>query len=237
MAASRVLAPFFGNSLFVWASIIGVILGGLALGYWLGGVLADRFPSPFALAAVVGAGALAVLSIPLLDTPSIEWVLGWDPGPRLDPVLCAVILFGPASVLLSAVGPVAVRLQVRALPSVGRTAGQDVRDLDGRLHRRHVRHRLLADPRARDRAAVRVRGGGAVRDDRARGGGGRGSRSSSAGLVVAAATSALRRLAGHAAHRAAHGELRPELVAALPHARLRLPGRARSRGRSSRRRI
>ena len=124
MAASRVLAPFFGNSLFVWASIIGVILGGLALGYWLGGVLADRFPSPFALAAVVGAGALAVLSIPLIDTPSIEWVLDWDPGPRLDPVLCAVILFGPASVLLSAVGPVAVRLQVRALPSVGRTAGR-----------------------------------------------------------------------------------------------------------------
>jgi spermidine synthase len=124
MAASRVLAPFFGNSLFVWASIIGVILGGLALGYWLGGVLADRYPSPFALAAVVGAGALAVLSIPLIDTPAIEWVLGWDPGPRLDPVLCAVILFGPASVLLSAVGPVAVRLQVRALPSVGRTAGR-----------------------------------------------------------------------------------------------------------------
>ena len=124
MAASRVLAPFFGNSLFVWASIIGVILAGLALGYWLGGVLADRYPSPFALAAVVGAGALAVLSIPLLDTPSIEWVLRWDPGPRLDPVLCAVILFGPASVLLSAVGPVAVRLQVRALPSVGRTAGR-----------------------------------------------------------------------------------------------------------------
>src|SRR5687768_16405959 len=83
MAASRVLAPFFGNSLFVWAAIIGVILAGLALGYWLGGVLADRYPSPFALAAVVGAGAVAVLSIPLVDTPAIEWVLRWDPGPRL----------------------------------------------------------------------------------------------------------------------------------------------------------
>lgn len=124
MAASRVLAPFFGNSLFVWAAIIGVILGGLALGYWLGGALADRFPSPVTLAAIVAAGAVAVLAIPLLDRPVIEWVLGWDPGARLDPVLCAVLLFGPMSVLLSAVGPVAVRLQVRALPKVGRIAGR-----------------------------------------------------------------------------------------------------------------
>jgi spermidine synthase len=124
MAASRVLAPYFGNSLFVWAAIIGVILGGLAAGYWLGGTLADRFPSPVTLAAVVGGGAVAVLTIPLLDRPVIEWVLAWDPGARLDPVLCAVLLFGPMSVLLSAVGPVAVRLQVRALPNVGRTAGR-----------------------------------------------------------------------------------------------------------------
>ena len=124
MAASRVLAPYFGNSLFVWAAIIGVILGGLAIGYWLGGALADRFPTPLALAAVVAGGAVAVLAIPLLDRPVIEWVLEWDPGPRLDPVLCAVLLFGPMSVLLSAVGPIAVRLQVRALPRVGRTAGR-----------------------------------------------------------------------------------------------------------------
>jgi spermidine synthase len=67
---------------------------------------------------------VAVLAIPLLDRPVIEWVLRWDPGPRLDPVLCAVLLFGPMSVLLSAVGPIAVRLQVRALPRVGRTAGR-----------------------------------------------------------------------------------------------------------------
>jgi spermidine synthase len=124
MAASRVLAPYFGNSLFVWAAIIGVILGGLALGYWLGGALADRFPTSLTLAAVVAGGAVAVLAIPLVDRPAIEWVLAWDPGPRLDPVVCAVLLFLPMSVLLSAVGPIAVRLQVRALPRVGRTAGR-----------------------------------------------------------------------------------------------------------------
>ena len=124
MAASRVLAPFFGNSLFVWAAIIGVILGGLAAGYWLGGALGDRYPSPLTLALVIGAGALSVLAIPLLDRPVIEWVLRWDPGARLDPVVCTAILFLPMAVLLSAVGPIAVRRQVDALPRVGRTAGR-----------------------------------------------------------------------------------------------------------------
>ena len=42
IASSRVLAPFFGNSLYVWGALIGVVLTGLAIGYWLGGVLADR---------------------------------------------------------------------------------------------------------------------------------------------------------------------------------------------------
>ena len=124
MAASRVLAPYFGNSLFVWAAIIGVILGGLAAGYWVGGTLADRFPAALTLAAVIGAGALSVLAIPLLDRVVIEAVLEWDPGARLDPVVCTAILFLPMAVLLSSVGPIAVRLQTEALQRVGRTAGR-----------------------------------------------------------------------------------------------------------------
>ncbi|HLB03510.1 MAG TPA: fused MFS/spermidine synthase, partial [Gaiellaceae bacterium] len=49
IVASRVLAPFFGNSLFVWGALIGVVLAGLSLGYWVGGALADRFPTAYLL--------------------------------------------------------------------------------------------------------------------------------------------------------------------------------------------
>jgi spermidine synthase len=124
ISASRVLAPYFGNSLFVWGAIIGVILAGLSVGYWLGGVAADRWPSPLLLAATIAAGAVAVGLVPLLDVTVIEGVLAWDPGPRLDPLLCALVLFGPLSVVLSAVGPIAVRLQASSVDRAGETAGR-----------------------------------------------------------------------------------------------------------------
>ncbi|HMC22925.1 MAG TPA: fused MFS/spermidine synthase, partial [Thermoanaerobaculia bacterium] len=59
---SRVLAPQYGNSVIVWGSLIGVFLGGLSLGYWCGGRLADRMPSPPVIATLVAAaGAYAIL--------------------------------------------------------------------------------------------------------------------------------------------------------------------------------
>lgn len=124
LAASRVLAPFFGNSLFVWGALIGVVLAGLAVGYWAGGALADRRPAPLLLVGVICAGALSVLAVPLLDDHVLEAVVSWDPGPRADPVVAALLLFGLPSVLLAGVTPIAVRLRARALDTVGTTAGR-----------------------------------------------------------------------------------------------------------------
>jgi spermidine synthase len=124
IAASRVLAPFFGNSLFVWGSLIGVVLTGLAVGYWAGGALADRLPAPQLLIGVMALAAAAILAVPLLDEPVLEAVVSWDPGPRLNPLVAAVVLFGPASVLMAGVTPIAVRLRARSLQRVGRTAGR-----------------------------------------------------------------------------------------------------------------
>jgi spermidine synthase len=124
IAASRVLAPYFGNSLFVWGALIGVVLAGLALGYWAGGLLADRLPTPALLAAVMGLGALFVLAIPVLDEPVLEAIVRWDPGPRLNPLFAAIALFGAPSVVLAGVAPIAVRLRTLSLTTLGQTAGR-----------------------------------------------------------------------------------------------------------------
>jgi spermidine synthase len=124
ITASRVLAPTFGNSLFVWGALIGVVLTGLAIGYWVGGALADRIPSPYLLVGSIALGAVLVISIPLADEWVLEQIVTWDPGPRLDPLLAATILFGPASVVLASASPIAVRLVARSLERLGRTAGR-----------------------------------------------------------------------------------------------------------------
>jgi spermidine synthase len=124
LVASRVLAPFFGSSIFVWGALIGVVLAGLSAGYWVGGVLADRIPRPSLLLGVLALGAGMILLIPVIDRAVLEAIVEWDPGPRLNPLLATIALFGIPSVVLATASPIAVRLRARSVATVGSTAGR-----------------------------------------------------------------------------------------------------------------
>ena len=124
IASSRVLAPFFGSSLYVWGALIGVVLAGLSVGYWLGGMAADREPTPQLFVAVLGLGALLVLAIPFVDGWVLDRVVELDPGPRLNPLLATIFLFGVPAVVLGTVSPIAVKLRARSLDRLGRTTGR-----------------------------------------------------------------------------------------------------------------
>ena len=59
---SRLLAPVFGNSLFVWGALIGVVLAAMSCGYATGGWLADRYPGGNVLAGLLlGSGVWTFL--------------------------------------------------------------------------------------------------------------------------------------------------------------------------------
>jgi spermidine synthase len=128
IAASRLLAPYFGNSTIVWANVIGLILASLALGYWLGGRLADRRPTPRTLGAVVLAAACLIAVIPFVARPlldlSVEGLDRVSAGAAIGSFFGVLVLFVPPVVLLGMVAPFAIRLAITDLESAGTVAGR-----------------------------------------------------------------------------------------------------------------
>jgi spermidine synthase len=124
MVGARVLWNNFGSSVFVWGSIISVFMAALALGYYAGGMLADRRPTLTWLAGIVGAAGAATLVISHWGLAISRAVDGWNLGPRAGPLAAAAVLYFVPSVLLGAVSPFAVRLSARQLASMGNVAGR-----------------------------------------------------------------------------------------------------------------
>ena len=128
ITASRLLAPYFGSSTIVWANLIGIVLAALAVGYWLGGRLADRRPEPSLLGYIVLAAALCVALIPFAAKPFLDLtVQGLDSastGAVVGSFLAVIVLCAPPVVLLGMVSPFAIRLAVSSIATAGAVAGR-----------------------------------------------------------------------------------------------------------------
>ncbi len=124
IVGSRVLAPHFGTSVFVWGSLITTFLGSLALGYALGGRLADRRPDPRLLADLLVAAAVLLFLVFQRPEPILAFFARLAIPERFQSLLAAIVLFGPPSVLMGIVTPFAVKLATRDVETVGTSAGR-----------------------------------------------------------------------------------------------------------------
>jgi spermidine synthase len=128
ISASRLLAPSFGASTVVWANIIGLTLAYLALGYWLGGRLADRRPEPRLLATILLVAATALVVTPFVARPLLRWAVdGVDAvavGSVVGSFFAALALFAIPVTALGAAAPFLVRLSLRDVEEAGRVAGR-----------------------------------------------------------------------------------------------------------------
>jgi len=125
--ASRLLAADFGDSLFVWASLIGLILLYLTIGYYVGGLVADRHPRPALLYALTLIAALLIALVPLIARPVLNWSLfTFAPlslGIFYGSLVAVLLLFALPTILLGCVSPLAIRLRVKQVGTAGRTVG------------------------------------------------------------------------------------------------------------------
>lgn len=120
---SRVLAPNFGSSVFVWGSLISVFLAGLSAGYYLGGRLADINPSSRKLSLIIIAPGLLLVTFPLYSGAISDWIFMKDLGVRTSPLIASSVLFLIPSVFLGIVSPYTAKLMICSLHTSGKTIG------------------------------------------------------------------------------------------------------------------
>jgi spermidine synthase len=123
IVGSRVLAPYFGSSIFVWGSLISTFLAGLTIGYYVGGFLADRRPRLPAMAVLILIAGVLVVVLPVTAPPVSRAIASVDFGPRLNPLLATLCLFFLPSVFMGTVSPYAIKLAASSLATIGNTAG------------------------------------------------------------------------------------------------------------------
>jgi hypothetical protein len=137
---ARYLAKDFGGSFYVWISQIGVILIALALGYGIGGALADRFQRPGFLAIPLAVAGVFIFFIPKFTPPLLDAIVMRHPAgqdipmlwQKLDPVLGSALVFFLPCCVLAVHDP--------RIVAADRTGGHDQRiDLRGEHGGEHCR--------------------------------------------------------------------------------------------------
>ena len=128
ICASRLLAPYFGNSTVVWANVIGLILIYLSVGYWIGGRVADRHPTPRALGAVLLLASAAIAVVPFVAQPflnlAVSGLNALSVGVVIGSFFSTLLLFVVPVSLLGMVSPFALRLSLQDVARAGRTSGR-----------------------------------------------------------------------------------------------------------------
>ena len=120
LVGSRLLAPYFGNSLFVWTSLIGVMLGFMALGGFLGGRLGDRYLSTKVLFWILLVTSVSISLVAFSERMLLPRFAEAS-GLRVAAVASAAVLFAIPSTLLGMVSPYCTRLRLHALANSGAT--------------------------------------------------------------------------------------------------------------------
>lgn len=123
MLGARILAPYFGSSVYVWGSIIAVFMLSLAFGYLLGGRLSARHPNPITYALFFVGAALFSLPIVLVADSVMELIFDQVADPRYGSLLAAILLYFVPICIMGMISPYSVRLLVENEQQSGSMTG------------------------------------------------------------------------------------------------------------------
>jgi spermidine synthase len=123
IVGSRIMGPYFGTSIFVWTSLIGVIMGGMSLGYWLGGKISGYRNDSILLAWIIFISGLLIMVTALGNDYILRRIIKYIPEFRFQTILAVIVLFAPAAFSLSMVLPYSAKMVVSNVSTSGSTVG------------------------------------------------------------------------------------------------------------------
>jgi spermidine synthase len=123
MLGSRYLNPYFGSGIYTWASLISTVLAALCIGYFLGGLAADRYPSATVLGVTVLVGSAYLLLLPLFSERVLEAVLAAVDDVRAGSLAAALAVMLFPVTFLGMYSPFAIRLLLRSAQHSGAVSG------------------------------------------------------------------------------------------------------------------
>lgn len=123
LLGGRILAPYFGSSIFVWGSIITVFMLSLSLGYLFGGKLSLRNPSLKLHGSFFVLAAFLLIPLILFGNQIMEALFLVIEDPRYGSLIVSMLLFFLPTAVLGMIAPYSVRLLVIDSHRSGHVAG------------------------------------------------------------------------------------------------------------------
>ncbi len=122
LAGVKIISPFFGTTLYVWAAVLSVTLGGLAIGYFLGGSVASRFSGNKSTPLVLIIGAVLTALMPYTALAIMPATA--DFGIRMGSLISSILFLMPPLICMGMISPIIIQLGLQEFNKAGRTAGR-----------------------------------------------------------------------------------------------------------------
>jgi spermidine synthase len=110
VVAVRILSPYFGNTIFTFSSVIGVVLAALSIGYYLGGRISDKYPKESIFFGIILMSSFSVFILYFLNSLLLP-IIGYYLSNSSGPLFLSFLLFFVPSFLLGMLSPFAIKLQ------------------------------------------------------------------------------------------------------------------------------
>ena len=124
LLGGRILAPYFGSSIYVWGSIISIFMLSLSGGYLAGGKLSLFNPSMSKFGIIFLVAALLLFPLIYVAETAMETIFDLVSDPRYGSLLASAILFTLPTIILGMISPYSVRLLMETVEKSGQVAGK-----------------------------------------------------------------------------------------------------------------